>query len=311
MTWRDKQVSIMTDSLSGAVAIARAAGTMLLEFAEEEAGNTPQDMIGLLCQLAREILTAQSGMSSLVTLFNRVFFAIGPETESDAIALMLQETVRTFLQNMQFSREEISRNAAALINSNLVVLTHSASSTVLRTITNARKTGRTPRVLCMEGRPLLEGRQQAAALAEQGIDVTLIIDSAAYHNLKAVDLVLVGADSLTEDGAVAKIGTASVAVSAQTLGIPCYFLADTAKVWPAILGSQPVHGHAPADVWEEAPEGIRVQNHYYDLTPWTAISGVITEHGLTTANEIRSQSRSHIVHNFLQSVIADVRSTVA
>ncbi len=310
MAWREQQVAIMTDKLSGAVSITRATAQMLLDFALEETDSAGAVLLTSLQQIAREILTAQSGMASLVTLFNRVFSAVAAETDSEAMTWALRETVQAFLQEQDDGRETVCRKAAALIPAHASILTHSASSTVFKTIMYAKSAGREPRVYNMEGRPLLEGRWQAAELARQGIDVTVSVDSAAYAVLQEVELVLVGVDSLTEMGVVSKVGTAGLAVCAQSLGIPCYLLAHTSKVWPAVLGEQPIHERVPGDVWAEAPAGVRVQNRIYDLTPWTAIAGVVTEQGLLTADEIRTLSRTRTVHPLLHNVIAEVRSTV-
>ncbi|GAB4527609.1 MAG: initiation factor 2B [Anaerolineae bacterium] len=310
MTWRDQQAKIMIDKVSGAVDLTQATARMLLDFATDQAGKSVDDLLASLQQVGREILTAQSGMSSLVSLFNRVFFAISAEFDPDAVPLVVRETVHAFLREQEDAQNALRRKAAALLPANVCVLTHSSSSTVYHTLLNARKAGRNPRVICLEARPLYEGRQQAKRLADSGIQVTLIVDSAAYANLRDVELVLVGADSLTGEGVVSKVGTAGLAVCAQSLGIPCYFLADTTKLWPAALGEQPIHERAPQDVWPDAPENIRIQNRFFDVTPWSAIAGVVTEYGLLSAEEVQAQSQDRPVHRLLQDIVAEVRSTV-
>lgn len=300
----------MLDKMSGAVDIAEATVQVLLAFIAEERHASVDDLLATLQKIGHEILTAQSGMASLVSLFNRIFFAASGEVDPEAAVSALRRTIEAFQKEQQAGRETLSRKATALLPVGVSILTHSASSTVFRTILHARQIGRRPRVYCLESRPLYEGRNLAMGLAENGIDVTLCIDSAVYSNLKDTELVLVGADSLVEEGVVAKVGTAGLAVCAQNLGIPCYVLADSTKIWPSSLGEQPLHERAPADVWAEAPEGVRVQNRFYDITPWQAIAGVITEHGLFTANEVRAQSRTLTVHRLLQNIIAEVRSTI-
>ncbi len=310
MTWREQQATIMTDKVSGAVDLTQATARMLLDLVVDQADKSVDELFASLQQVGREILTAQSGMSSLVSLFNRVFFALSAEADPDAVPLIVRETVHAFLSEQEAAQSALHRKAAALLPANVCVLTHSSSSTVYHTLLSARKAGRSPRVICLEARPLYEGRQQATRLADSGIQVTLIVDSAAYANLEEVELVLVGADSLTEAGVVSKVGTAGLAVCAQSLGIPCYFLADTTKLWPTALGEQPIHERAPQDVWPDAPENIKVQNRFYDVTPWSAIAGVVTEHGLFSAEEVQSQSQSRPVHRLLQDIVTEVRSTI-
>ncbi len=44
--------------------------------------------------------------------------------------------------------------------------------------------------------------------------------------------------------------------------------------------------HDAREVWPDAPQGVRVLNRYFDVTPWSALSGVITEHGLVSPDGI-------------------------
>ena len=313
MGWREQQVAIMVDTMSGAMGITQATAEMLLSFASSAAGESSMaDFIYLLQKLGHELITAQSGMASLVMLFNRVFSVVDSDNSPVENAAVLTATIQAFLVEQKTNAEQVCRNASALIPSDAVLLTHSASSTVFNTLLCANKAGKAPRVIAMEARPLYEGRGLAERLAGAGLDTTLIVDSAVYANLSSVELVLVGCDSLTTSGIISKIGTAGLAVCAQSLGIPCYFLADTTKIWPLTLGEQPVHERPQTQVWKDAPEDahLTVQNHFYDRTPWTAVSGVITEKGMMTATEIGQLSQALTVHPLLHNVIAEVRSTI-
>ena len=51
------------------------------------------------------------------------------------------------------------------------------------------------------------------------------------------DLVLVGADAITEAAAVNKAGTHLLALAAQAAGVPVYVAADTSKLSPGPLVS--------------------------------------------------------------------------
>lgn len=65
--------------------------------------------------------------------------------------------------------------------------------------------GRTFRVVVCESRPLNEGATLANTLADAGVDVTLITDAQAGMFVGRADIVLVGADSLTQDAVVNKV----------------------------------------------------------------------------------------------------------
>jgi len=310
VSWRQQQEAIMTDKVSGATALVAAVADLLEAFADDMRGQSRTTWLEVLEGIATSILVAQSGMASLVNLFNRFFSVLDSEENADAALHAASAAVRTVAGAQDKASRAICRQAIALLPQRTVIFTHSASSTVLGTILLACEMGREPEVFCTESRPMNEGRDLATQLAAHQIPVTLIVDAGMYLNLQHVGIVLVGGDSLTEQGVISKLGTAGLAVCSQSLGLPFYVLADSTKVWPSMLGDQPIHQRAPSDVWEEAPEAIRVRNAFYDLTPWPAISGVVTEQGVQTAADIQRASLRQQVHPRMHRVIAEVRSSV-
>ena len=89
---------------------------------------------------------------------------------------------------------------------------------MLALLRRAASKGQQFSVVVTEGRPDEAGLKMAKALAESGIPVTVIIDSAVAWSLEAlsVDFALVGAEAVVESGgAVSKLGTYGVAVAAK------------------------------------------------------------------------------------------------
>lgn len=308
MTWQDQIDSIMADNLSGATEIVNNTARALSTMCAEEPFDSQDTLLEVIQSVARRLMTTQASMAPLTNLLNRVFFAVtsAPETETALEAVI--ETTQAFTVELEEARREVVRKATSLIPAGVTLLTHTYSSTVATALIQAGQLGRNPHVICLEARPLLEGQRLAIELAETGIDVTFAIDAAMYDRLLNCELVLVGADSLTDKGVVSKVGTAAIAVCAQTLGVPVYVLTDTTKIWPDGLGSPPLSPHPTKEVWEGAPPNVRVTNYYFDLTPWPAISGVVTEKGLLTPEELRMLSRNRPIHRRLQTIIAEVRS---
>jgi methylthioribose-1-phosphate isomerase len=100
--------------------------------------------------------------------------------------------------------------------------------------------------------------------------------------------VVVGADRIASNGDTAnKIGTYGVAVLARAHGIPFYVAAPSSTFDLCIQdGSQiPIEQRDPREITEGlgkviAPQGIRVYNPAFDVTPADLIAGIITEKGL-------------------------------
>jgi hypothetical protein len=145
-------------------------------------------------------------------------------------------------------------------------------------IRGAIEAGKTIRVLAAETRPLLQGaRLTAWELMEDGIETVVIADSSVGSLMRRgrVDLVVVGADRIAQNGDVAnKIGTYSVAVLAKEHGIPFYVAAPLSTIDLACPDGDriPIDERDPLEVTETfgtrtAPDGVGVLNPAFDVTP--------------------------------------------
>jgi translation initiation factor 2B subunit (eIF-2B alpha/beta/delta family) len=179
------------------------------------------------------------------------------------------------------SPEQIAEEAAALValrdraaNSIAVVvapdlrgtvMTHSASATVREALLH------TPpdRVVCTASEPEGEGRPFADDLEREGLAVEVVADADAEHAVESVDLLLLGADAVFEDGSlVNKTGTSGLAKVAHEAGVPVVVACETFKLAP----------FEPTDPTHER----------WDLTPPECIDRYVTEEGAYPPGEIGS-----------------------
>jgi methylthioribose-1-phosphate isomerase len=142
-----------------------------------------------------------------------------------------------------------------------------------------------------ETRPVLQGaRLTAWELMEEKIPCTLITDNMAgyfmFHDM--IDVAIVGADRITRNGDVAnKIGTYSLAVLCKEHGIPFYVAAPLSTIdFNMEAGSSiPIEERNPREVThvfgkvQIAPDGVKVANPAFDVTPARYVSAIITEKG--------------------------------
>jgi methylthioribose-1-phosphate isomerase len=98
----------------------------------------------------------------------------------------------------------------------------------------------------------------------------------------------VGADRIAANGDTAnKIGTYGLAVLAEAHAIPFYVVAPRSTIdhtLPTGVGI-PIEERAPAEVTQVrgvtlAPDGVRVANPAFDVTPARYITAIITEAGV-------------------------------
>ncbi len=194
---------------------------------------------------------------------------------------------------------DIGAHGAALIRDGQGVLTHCNAGglatadygTALAVMFAAAEQGRRFQVFADETRPLLQGaRLTAWELQQRGLDVTLICDNMAAQVMKEkrVHLVVVGADRIAANGDTAnKIGTYGVALLAAAHKIPFYVAApsSTFDLSLATGDAIPIEQRDPREVThgfgrQTAPDGVRVYNPAFDVTPHHLIAGIVTEKGL-------------------------------
>jgi methylthioribose-1-phosphate isomerase len=205
----------------------------------------------------------------------------------------------------------IGRHGATVVPDGARILTHcnagalatAGYGTALGVIRGAVEAGKQVTVLADETRPFLQGaRLTAWELVRDGIDTTVITDNMAGALMaqRHIDLVVVGADRIAANGDVAnKIGTYTVAVLAQEHGIPFYVAAPASTVDLATADGTaiPIEERPAREVTHVgstrlAPEGARVRNPAFDVTPNRLVSAIITERGIFRAPYLESLARA-------------------
>ena len=208
--------------------------------------------------------------------------------------------------------KRIGEYGASLLSARCSILTHcnagalatAGYGTALGVIRSAFAAGKDIRVFADETRPFLQGsRLTAWELQQEGIPVTLIVDSAAGYFISTgqIDCVIVGADRIAANGDVAnKIGTYMLAVLAGQHEIPFYVAAplSTFDLTLATGAQIEVENRSEAEITHLkdvaiAAPGIRAQNPSFDITPAGLITAIITENGI-----IAKPDRLNIARNF-------------
>ena len=195
----------------------------------------------------------------------------------------------------------IPDNATVCTVCNAGALATGGIGTALAPVYTAYEAGRTPHVLVPETRPLLQGsRLTAWELTHAGVACTLIADGMIASRLRLGDVacVLVGADRIAANGDVAnKIGTYGLALAARAHGIPFYVAAPSSTIDRSTADGPgiPIEQREADEVasWRgsrTAPEGVRVWNPAFDVTPAALVTAIITDQGILKPHEIATSS---------------------
>ena len=267
---------IKEDNLSGSVRLALRAIGVLEEYAAQNDGVGRADFTAGLARAAGELTRAQPSMAALYTAANEVRRAV-VEAEG-APALALARACSAFRERLERAQTALGARGAELIQEGDVVMTHSASAGVIGAFLEARRRGRRFEVICTESRPMREGIDLARELARADIPVRVIIDAAQIAYLAEASLALVGADSVSRNGLVNKMGTHALALACRETGRALHALCGTEKFLPPgrvdILEEK-----VGAEILPEAIPGVRASNRYFDCTPLDLFASIITEEG--------------------------------
>ena len=216
-----------------------------------------------------------------------------------AIAEALEKEAKAILEEDITANKAMGKNGSVFLEDGDVVMTHCNAGalatggygTALGVIRAAIEEGKKIQVIACETRPFLQGaRLTAWELLQDNIPVTVITDSMAGHYMKSglIKKVIVGADRIAANGDTAnKIGTYSHSVLAKSHGIPFYVAAPlstfdlNAQNAEAItIEERDVDEVAFAGITQVVPEGVRIFNPAFDVTPAINITAIITEKGI-------------------------------
>ena len=210
--------------------------------------------------------------------------------------------------------KKIGEHGNELIENGNRILTHCNAGalatvdygTALAPIRFAHYEGKKIFVFVDETRPRCQGSKLTAwELLQEGISHAIIADNASgyYMQKGEVDLCIVGADRVTEDGSVAnKIGTYEKAVLAKENKIPFYVAFPTSTVDMSIKSGKDIpieerseeeithiSGFTEGDIKKVriTPEGSHAKNPAFDVTSAKYITKFITEKGIINPRDLK------------------------
>jgi len=300
---------IANDNTSGASTIARNAAGCLDTFAVRVLDNphkiSPEDYVNELILLGQKLVCAQPTMAPVINIVNEIISFTKNEYDSfkrsvkmhaekqlEVLCTITKSTARRYLLESKLALETIAHSYKDVLKSNDILMTISASSAIEGLLLEASKNSLDFKVFVPESRPMCEGRLMAERLSKKGINTILIADHAMFHYLSDCSNILIGADRVTPEGVMNKIGTYGLAIAAKEFKIPLYCICERMKfiqnVTPIenLISDQPAEQLYPMDHVKDKPDKLIIKNIYFDFTPMSYISKFLTEDGLITSEQV-------------------------
>jgi methylthioribose-1-phosphate isomerase len=290
--------AIMEMKLRGAPLIGVAAAYGLALTAFHSKTKNKQDLIKELGASSDVLRKTRPTAVNLFWAIDRVMKKARETsgTREDLVDAVVAEAQRMADEDVQVNKK-MGKHGAELIEDGDIVLTHcNAGSlatvdygTALGVIRAAIEDGKNVKVVACETRPRLQGaRLTCYELMRDNIQVTLISDTMVGYVMSQglVDKVVVGADRIVGDAVLNKIGTYNVAVLSFEHGIPFYVAAPTSTMDRSKISDNVVIEERSSlevtNVGAEriAPEGVKVLNPAFDVTPLEYVDAIITEKGI-------------------------------
>jgi translation initiation factor 2B subunit (eIF-2B alpha/beta/delta family) len=258
---------LRSDRIHGGSWLAGRAVEALVEVTAEPASSS-DELLERLLAAGRELAAARPGMGAITHALGRLVASaqsashLGP----DELQRMVFEEANGLIASRDRAAASIAVHLAPSLREGLV-LTHSASATVREAVLHTPPA----RLFCTASAPFEEGRRLAEDLRSEGIEVELVEDDDVDRALETTSLVLVGADTVYEDGSIMnKIGTRPLAETAQRLGIRTVVACEMLKLVPV-----------PSPTVEDEPE-LR------DTTPAELVDEIVTEEGPVVPEDVMS-----------------------
>lgn len=293
--------SIRMLKVRGAPAIGVAGAYGLVVAMRERSGLDRESFLAELRQHAAYLDSSRPTAVNLGWALRRVLRSAEASSASDGAELLRLITAAAeeiHAEDIELCRR-IGEVGLPLIREGMGILTHcnagrlatSEYGTATAPMYLAHERGISFRVYSDESRPLLQGsRLTAWELKQAGIDVWTITDNMAAAMMQEglVQMVIVGTDRVAANGDVAnKIGTLGVAILARHFGIPFYVACPASTVDLATPEGRDIviEERAAEEVTHfglrpTAPEGISVRNPAFDVTPYSLVTGLITDRGM-------------------------------
>ena len=291
---------IRNDKIHGASQLARQAAQVLKAAAEHSQAKSIEQFQLEQREVGQELMSARPAMAPVFNIINQLLKTIPEEPAGMDLDFARQLIISKSGEAIDNSLKAVARIAgysSELIADGDVIMTHSYSSTVIAALETASSKRRNIEVIVTRSGPGRTGERIAKELGHLGIPLTYIDDAAMGLYTSTASKVMVGSDRVCADGAVINgIGTYQLALAAERVGTHFYVLCETLKLDPRLSSRKvDLEEKETSEVIGPGrlPPEVTVKNPYFDITPLELVTGIVTENGLLTPQQVIGYMEKH------------------
>ncbi|EER24956.1 Initiation factor 2 subunit family protein [Coccidioides posadasii C735 delta SOWgp] len=269
------------------------------------------------------------GLSAGTDLFQRYIIStlqrpgkLGPAGDFNAIRAHLLSNGRLFIKRAKESRDKIAAFGSGFVRDGSTVLTNGGSRVVGALLKKVAAEGHEFSSSPVRFRVIYvlhdghdngnsqtdrdtEGMDIVLSLRSKGVPVATIPESAVAYSMGMVDMVIVGAEGVVENGGIiSRLGTYQMGLLAKSVGKPFYVVTESHKfvrLYPLGQYDLPISQHimdfktSDDSIKKEVPKeetpksGALPKREAVDFTPPHLITALITEGGVLTPSAVSEE----------------------
>ncbi|KAM8826142.1 translation initiation factor eIF2B subunit delta [Synchiropus picturatus] len=295
---------IVAGSNARSVALLHAFQQVIRDYTTPPNEELSRDLVNKLkpyISFLNQCRPLSASMGNAIKYIKKEISNIPSQSKEDEAKSKLLGCIESYInEKIILAAKAIAKYSIEKISDGDVILVYGCSSLVNHILCEAFEKSRKFRVIVVDSRPRLEGRETLRRLVQRGISCTYVLISAVSYILPEVSKVFLGAHALLANGYVmSRVGTSQIALVAKAFNVPVLVCCETYKFCDRVQTDSFVSnelddpddlivtrkGKTQLQQWQAVPK-LGLLNLVYDVTPPDFVDLVITDLGMIPCTSV-------------------------
>ncbi|XP_036405264.1 translation initiation factor eIF-2B subunit delta [Megalops cyprinoides] len=295
---------IVAGSNSRSIALLHAFKQVIRDYTTPPNEELSRDLVNKLkpyISFLNQCRPLSASMGNAIKYIKKEISNIPSQCKEEEAKDRLLKCIDSYIvEKIQLAAKAIAKYAIEKISDGDVILVYGCSSLVNHILFEAFEKERKFRVIVVDSRPRLEGREALRRLVKKGIHCTYVLISTLSYIMPEVSKVFLGAHALLANGYVmSRVGTSQIALVAKAYNVPVLVCCETYKFCERVQTDSFVSnelddpddlivtrkGKTQLEKWQEV-RSLGLLNLVYDVTPPDFVDLVITDLGMIPCTSV-------------------------
>ncbi|XP_026174716.1 translation initiation factor eIF2B subunit delta isoform X2 [Mastacembelus armatus] len=295
---------IVAGSNARSVALLHAFKQVIRDYTTPPNEELSRDLVNKLkpyISFLNQCRPLSASMGNAIKYIKKEISNIPNQCKEEEAKTKLLDCIESYInEKIVLAAKAIAKYSIEKISDGDVILVYGCSSLVNHILCEALEKSRKFRVIVVDSRPRLEGREALRRLVQRGISCTYVLISAVSYILPEVSKVFLGAHALLANGYVmSRVGTSQIALVAKAFNVPVLVCCETYKFCERVQTDSFVsnelddpddlivtrNGKTQLEDWQQV-DSLGLLNLVYDVTPPDFVDLVITDLGMIPCTSV-------------------------